>query len=199
MGFTDYFQLGLEHISDLKGYDHMVFIIAMCCIYKPSEWKKILILVTAFTIGHSLTLALAALDIIRINSEFIEFLIPLTICLTAIWNVLPKKEKPSSWFSWNYLIVLFFGLIHGLGFSNNFKMLIGREGNIVEPLFGFNVGVEIGQFMIVLVFMSIAYYFLERRKIKFKDWILFVSGMAFGISCILILESDWINEFIKQF
>lgn len=202
MGFNQFLELGLEHIADINGYDHILFIVVMCVMYQPKAWKKVLILVTAFTIGHSITLALAALKWIKVDQHFVEFLIPVTILLTAIWNLFPSKSDTENnskkWFSWNYLIVLFFGLIHGLGFSNYFGMLLGRNADITIPLLGFNIGVEIGQIGIVMVFMLIALVFLNIIKVKFEYWKKAVSLLAIFISIYLISQSDFISEIITQ-
>ena len=122
--FSTYLELGFDHILDMKGYDHILFVIVLCAVYKVSEWKKILILVTAFTVGHSVTLAMSALNVVSFKAEIIEFLIPLTILITALYNVLEKKKSHLN-INWNYVMALFFGFIHGLGFSNYFKALLG--------------------------------------------------------------------------
>ena len=116
--FDVYLKLGFQHILDLDGYDHILFIVALCAVYSIAHWKKVLILVTAFTIGHSVTLALSALDAVVFPSEIIEFLIPLTIFVTAVLNVVNKKENRRM-VRYNYLLALFFGFIHGLGFSSS--------------------------------------------------------------------------------
>ena len=187
--FSVYLQLGFEHISDFAGYDHMLFIITLCAFYPWREWKKILILVTAFTIGHSVTLALSALDIVKINQQLVETLIPITIFLTAIHNVISQgnsAQKKGARIS--YLIALFFGFIHGMGFSNFFKALTGGESIVLE-LFAFNVGLELGQLIIVATFF-ICYYILDRLfTIKHRDWNLFVSGAGAGTSLIMIIEA----------
>ena len=150
--FELYFNLGLQHIADLKGYDHILFILTLCAVYDLKEWKRVLILVTAFTIGHSLTLALATLDLIKMDTNLIEFLIPLTIFITAMANVLMRKQKVSFLLHYlKYSAALFFGLIHGLGFSNYLRSLLGSEKGLVLPLFSFNVGIEAGQILIVAV------------------------------------------------
>ncbi len=193
MNFYQYIELGWDHIADPDAYDHILFIVAMCAMYKPKDWKKLLILVTAFTIGHCLTLALSALNVFRLDASLVEFLIPVTIVITAIGNVLPKKEyENKGWFSWNYVLVLFFGLIHGMGFSNYFRMLIGKKGDIIMPLFGFNIGVEIGQIIIVGVFLILSYICLNVLNFKFQNWKTFISGTAFGVAMILIKDSDFI-------
>jgi len=152
--FELYFKLGLQHIADLKGYDHILFILTLCAVYSLKEWKRVLVLVTAFTIGHSLTLALATLDLIRVDGDLIEFLIPLTIFITALSNLLARKQKVNSRLYYlRYTAALFFGLIHGLGFSNYLRSLLGAEGGLVLPLFSFNVGIEVGQIIIVAIIM----------------------------------------------
>lgn len=186
--FSVYLQLGFEHISDLQGYDHLLFIITLCAFYSWKDWKRILILVTAFTIGHSITLALSALDIIRIDQQLVETLIPITIFLTAIHNVWVKQQGGNSRIHSNYWIALFFGFIHGMGFSNFFKALTGGESIIME-LFAFNVGLELGQLLIVGIFFLI-YFLLDKVfDIKHRDWNLFVSGAGAGTSLIMILEA----------
>jgi hypothetical protein len=188
--FRTFLDLGFDHILDPNGYDHILFIIALCAVYKISEWKKVAILVTAFTVGHSLTLALAALDIIRVNKDLIEFLIPVTILLTAIYNVVPKPNRESSkLIGMNYFIALFFGLIHGMGFSNFFRSTImpGQENELISQLFAFNIGVELGQLIIVGFILTASYLSLNILKIKQREWTLFISGAAAGVAIILMM------------
>ena len=150
--FELYFQIGLSHIADLHAYDHMLFVISLCALFQVKDWKKVLILVTAFTIGHSITLAMSVLDFIKVNSDVIETLIPITILLTSIYNILQsRKETKPKWMSFHYGIALFFGLIHGMGFANYLKALLGGSEGIGWPLFSFNVGIEIGQSGIVIL------------------------------------------------
>lgn len=189
--FTTYLQLGFEHISDVRGYDHMLFIITLCAVYKVTEWKKVLVLVTAFTIGHSITLAMSALDVVRVNADIIELLIPVTIFVTAIHNVTSYKSSGTTFgrSDWvHYAFALGFGFIHGMGFSNFFRALMGSEESIVLPLFAFNVGLEIGQILIVVVFFIVFAILGMVRKIRIHDWTLFISGAGAGVSLILIIE-----------
>ncbi|MBO9700100.1 MAG: HupE/UreJ family protein [Sporocytophaga sp.] len=158
--FSIYFQLGLEHISDFQGIDHIVFLMTLCAVYSASEWKKVTILVTAFTIGHSLSLALSALHIVSANSQLVEFLIPLTILCTAVTNIFYATKSIRN-NTFRYLIVLLFGVIHGLGFSNFFSALMGSNQSITFPLLAFNIGLEVGQMLIVCAFFSL--YFLLNR------------------------------------
>ena len=191
--FSIYLELGFQHISDPKAYDHIVFIIALCAIYRLNEWKKVAVLVTAFTIGHSITLALAAFEIITFPGALIEKLIPVTIILTCLYNVIDKRktaEKDTIFnrqLSINYLFALFFGLIHGMGFSNYFRSSYGDESSIVEPLFAFNVGLELGQLLIVSAILMVAYIVLDVFAAKQREWNLFVSGAAAGIAVTLLM------------
>lgn len=149
-------------------------------------------MVTAFTIGHSLTLILVSLDVITIPSKIIRFLIPLTIFITAFNNVLSKppalNETPVK-MSRNYFMALFFGLIHGMDFSNYFRALIMGTSSIVKPLFGFNIGIELGQLLVVLVITGIAFFFLNVVKVKHREWTLFISGAAAGMSILSMAEN----------
>lgn len=185
-----YIKLGFEHISDFAGYDHMLFLVALCAIYRIQQWKSILILVTAFTIGHSVTLVLSSLDILIIQSNIIEFLIPVTIFLTALNNVIVSNsiEKRSK-MNKNYIMALFFGFIHGMGFSNYFKALLMDSSSITLPLLGFNIGIELGQIIVVFFIVSVGYVFLNKFKVNHRDWNFFISGAAAGISLVFILEN----------
>ena len=188
--FEFYLKLGFEHISNFAGYDHMLFLIVLCAVYKIQQWKSILILVTAFTIGHSFTLILVSLDLFSISSRLIKFLIPLTIFITAFYNIISFKSFNNNLkMRRNYLVALFFGFIHGMDFSNYFKALIMDSSSIIVPLMGFNLGIEIGQLMIVFIIVSLAFIFLNVIGIKHREWNLFISGAAAGVSLISMLEN----------
>ncbi len=188
--FEFYLKLGFEHISNFAGYDHMLFLIVLCAVYKIQQWKSILILVTAFTIGHSFTLILVSLDLFSISSRLIKFLIPLTIFITAFYNIISFKSFNNNLkMRRNYLVALFFGFIHGMDFSNYFKALIMDSSSIIVPLMGFNLGIEIGQLMIVFIIVSVAFIFLNVIGIKHREWNLFISGAAAGVSLISMLEN----------
>ena len=187
--FEFYLKLGFEHIANLNGYDHILFLVVLCAVYQISQWRNILILVTAFTIGHSITLFIVSLDFFSIPSRIIKLLIPLTILITSLQNVINIKQiENSSRMGKNYFMALFFGLIHGMDFSNYFKALIMSPDEIVIPLLGFNIGIELGQLLIVLFIVLISFVFLNIIKIKHLKWNLFISGAAFGISLISIME-----------
>ncbi|WP_236978431.1 HupE/UreJ family protein [Membranihabitans maritimus] len=186
--FSVFFRLGWEHITDINGYDHLLFIITLCAFYTLQEWKNILILVTAFTLGHSVTLALSILDIVRISSSVIEFLIPVTIFLTAFYNVIQPSAKKGR-LQGNYAMALFFGLIHGMGFSNYLRALTSDSGELVSQLVAFNLGLEFGQILIVIVFFILYGVLKMIFALQHHDWKLFVSGAGAGVSLILIAET----------
>ena len=187
--FEFYLKLGFEHIANLNGYDHILFLVVLCAVYQISQWRNILILVTAFTIGHSITLFIVSLDFFSIPSRIIKLLIPVTILITSLQNVINIKQiENSSRMGKNYFMALFFGLIHGMDFSNYFKALIMSPDEIVIPLLGFNIGIELGQLLIVLFIVLISFIFLNIIKIKHLKWNLFISGAAFGMSLISIME-----------
>ncbi|MEM8528821.1 MAG: HupE/UreJ family protein [Bacteroidota bacterium] len=190
--FDFYIKLGFQHISNLAGYDHILFLVVLCAVYRIEQWRKILVLVTAFTIGHSVTLALAALDIFSIPSSIIKFLIPLTIFITAFHNVLSTPTtKTNAKMGRNYLMALFFGFIHGMDFSNYFKALLMDASAIVSPLLGFNIGIELGQLLIVFFIVGVAFLFLHVIGVKHREWNLFVSGAAAGMSLISMVENGF--------
>ena len=182
-----YLKLGFDHISDLKGYDHILFIIALCASYSISDWRRILILVTAFTLGHSFTLALSALHIVNLPTGLIEFLIPCTILCTALLNIWYKPVPSQTW-SPVYLLALFFGFIHGLGFASYFKALLGKEASIIGPLLGFNLGVELGQLCIVASILLLNFIFIRVGKISQRQWNIPVSVIAAAIALVMIFE-----------
>ncbi len=181
--FLFYLKLGWEHIVSADALDHQLFILALIAVYSYRDWKKILILVTAFTVGHSLTLILSVLDIFRISSGWIEFLIPLTIALTSADNIMMKNKK--SLMKMNYYLALVFGLIHGMGFANTARMMIASEQNIAVPLLGFNIGLELGQIVVVIIAMAVFYIVTELLKLPIKYWITGVSAIALVWSCYL--------------
>lgn len=185
--FPLYFELGWQHILDWQGYDHILFVTVLCGTYLLADWKKVLILVTAFTLGHSVTLALSVFNKILIPTNLIEFLIPVTIVITALYNIFNKRIVKSS-FSPIYIFALIFGLIHGLGFSNYLKSLIGQTNNVVAELLAFNVGLEFGQIVIVIGILMLSYLFVTVLKTQKREWNLFISAAIFGIALIMAIE-----------
>ncbi len=198
MNFGLYLNLGLEHITDPLGYDHILFILAMSANYMLREWKKLLILVTAFTIGHSLALAMAMLKIVPVNAAFIEFLIPLSIFITCLLNINKPLSNQISFLNinkgknlMNYFIILGFGLIHGLGFSNFLKETLVENESLFIPLLAFNLGLEIGQIFILGIFLIFNFIILEVLRKQPRDWSIFISGAIASLSFLMLLEKTW--------
>jgi len=185
--FLFYLNLGWEHIISLDALDHQLFVLALIAVYSFNDLKKILILVTAFTIGHSITLALSTFDIIRINSDWVEFLIPLTIVLASLNNIFIRNKKKSQ-NNANYYLALIFGLIHGMGFANTARVMIAKSQSIAVPLLGFNIGLELGQIAIVFGILIVLFILLKVFKVNQKDWVLFVSSGVFALSLKMTLE-----------
>ena len=192
--FGLYFNLGWQHICNWNGYDHIMFVAVLCGAYLLKDWRKVLILVTAFTIGHSITLALSVLSVIHINSSLIEFLIPVTIVITSLINVF-KKQRSTATMRVTYLLALFFGLIHGLGFSNYLKSLLGTSTNIIGQLFAFNLGLEFGQVLIVISTLIISYLCINFAKMNRRDWVMFLSSAIFGIALIMCIQRFGLIKF----
>jgi hypothetical protein len=186
--FWMYTQIGFDHIANLSGMDHILFVAALCIRYQLSDWKKWLILVTSFTIGHSVTLVLSVFNYLDFSTNWIEFLIPVTILITAISNMFVKQFSFNSKFPVIYFFALFFGLIHGLGFSFYLKSLLGLQQNIAPALLAFNVGLEIGQILIVMAILVISFIFVTLLKASRRDFILIVSGGILALSLQMAIE-----------
>ncbi len=184
--FQLYFSLGLDHITDPGGYDHALFLVTLSAVYQLRDWRRVILLATAFTLGHSLTLALTALGWRFIPAETVEVLIPITIILTALFNILNNpKRNISHW--WSYLIAASFGLIHGMGFAGYFvAMMSGMEDSILSLLFYFNLGIEAGQIAIILAFLGLTWVGISLIKIPARTWRVGVSSLG-GVMAVWLL------------
>lgn len=185
--FGFYFGWGWDHIMSWEALDHLLFIAALAAIYLIKDWKQVLVLITAFTIGHSLTLALSVLDIIRFNTRWVEFLIPCTIIITSITNLFQKKFTARS-VRINYLLALLFGLIHGMGFANTLRWTLAADQNLAGSLFGFNVGLEAGQIVVVLALLLITHTVVNIFQINRREWVIFLSAAVFSLSLKMAIE-----------
>ena len=185
--FGFYFKEGIYHITDWKGYDHILFVMALCLPYLLKDWKQILILITAFTIGHSITLALSVFNKIIISSTWVEFLIPVTICITALENM-AQKNTDKKHTRWRYISALVFGLIHGLGFSNYLKSMLGKDESIITQLLAFNIGLEAGQLFIVMLVVLLSFIAVQIINTQRREWTVFMSGGIFGLAFVMILQ-----------
>jgi|TARA_B100000768_G_scaffold73435_1_gene70372 hydrogenase/urease accessory protein HupE len=175
-------------VLDFFAYDHILFLIALAVVFNFNQWKKVLWLVTFFTIGHSITLALSAYGILKVRMDIIEFLIPLTIFITAAINVFTAKKSSTGKENINLIFALFFGLIHGLGFSNYFKMMVGKEEDKFFPLVEFALGIEASQIIIVLGILITGTIFQNFFKVSRRDWILVCSSIVIGFSIPMMIE-----------
>jgi hypothetical protein len=182
-----YFTTGWHHIISWGALDHILFIIALSAIYLIENWKQVLILVTAFTIGHSLTLALSVYDLIRMNERWVEFLIPFTIFATGVFNFMAKNYKPKS-LRLNYFLALFFGLIHGMGFANTIRFMLAKDQNIAIPLLSFNVGLEVGQIVVVAFILLLSFLLVNKLKLKRQWWVWGLSTCAIIISVNMMVD-----------
>lgn len=194
--FFSYLQLGFSHIADIEGYDHILFVTALAAMYTWHDRKRLLWLITAFTVGHSITLALSTLNIISFSSAIVEFLIPVTIFLTACANIAALRGGTTFPLQSlarervKYAMVLCFGFVHGMGFSTFLKSLLGKEASIVLPLFAFNVGLEIGQLLIVACILVLTFVMTRFVRLQRRDWSLVLSGAALGIALTLLVKNN---------
>ena len=186
--FYIWFTTGIEHIADWKAYDHILFLVALCCVYNALQWKNIIINITAFTIGHSFSLALSVLNFVNINGNLVEFLIPLTIVITCILNIVNSTNNQAINHKIVFILTILFGLIHGLGFSNLLKQMLGKEESILFPLFSFNLGIEIGQLLIVFLSLLLSYIFVSILKIKQSKYTNIISLIIFTIALFMAFE-----------
>ncbi len=184
--FGLYFELGVTHILDLQGIDHMVFILAIASTYRFTDWRKLLIMVTAFTVGHSVTLALAALDVFKVNEMLVETLIPITLIITALVNLGKTSQKVNR--TAVYGLILIFGLIHGLGFSNFFNALMDDRQEVVSSLFAFNLGIEAAQIAIVLALLVLSEIFDFIKPKAKKMRVIFINGGVFFLALQILLD-----------
>tara|TARA_B110001450_G_scaffold54668_1_gene51210 strand:- start:2615 stop:3196 length:582 start_codon:yes stop_codon:yes gene_type:complete len=190
--FKLYFELGLTHVLDINGYDHVLFLVVLAAPYLFSSWKKILFLVTVFTIGHTVSLVLSSYNVVSVNSKLVEFIIPVTIAFTAIFNIITSgKRIYSSKISLILLATLLFGVIHGLGFSNYFKMIVGNTDYKFIPMLEFALGVEVAQIIIVIVVLLLSTIAQNILNISKKYWVLILSSITLGL-VIPMLLSRWI-------
>lgn len=186
--FILYVKMGLNHVLDFSAYDHILFLIVLAVIFSFHQLKKVLWLITFFTIGHTITLALSAYGIVKIDVKIVEFLIPVTIFITGIFNIYNLNKTTKSKENLNLIFALFFGLIHGLGFSNYFRMMIGREEDKLMPLIEFALGIELAQVIIVLGILIIGSLLQSFFKVSKRDWVMVTSAIVIGFVIPMMIE-----------
>ena len=194
--FMLYLEIGLRHVLDIRAYDHILFLTALVVPYSFKDWKKLLILVSVFTLGHTLALIMAVFDVIKINASLVEFLIPITILCTAIYNLFNAgKGSGKSGISMAVSITLFFGIIHGLGFSNYFNsILAGAPSDKLLPLLEFALGIEAAQLIVVLVVLILSYIVQTFFRFSKRDWALVLSAFTIGVVLPMLIESEIWNR-----
>jgi hypothetical protein len=191
-----YLHLGFRHIADLRGYDHILFIAALTIAYRPGEWRRLVWLVTAFTVGHSITLALATLDLVRVNSHTVEVAIAGTIVVTSLLATATTARSEAGSTTpvsargqlLRYTLAAGFGLIHGLGFSTFLRSLLGDEQSLFVPLLSFNVGLEVGQLLIVLSVIVLGVGAERVLGLARRDWVLVMSGAIAAIGTTMVID-----------
>ena len=186
--FYIWFSTGFTHILDWNGYDHILYVMALCVAFTFKEWKKIIVLITAFTIGHSLTLAASVFDVIVINPSLIETFIPFTIMVTCVLNIYHIYKNHLMLKSIQYALALSFGFVHGMGFSYLLKSLLGRQESVFMPLISFNAGLEIGQLVIVLGMVLVSVFLFTFTKFKNKYWIFTLSLFVFLVALFIFIQ-----------
>ncbi|MCF6349830.1 MAG: HupE/UreJ family protein [Flavobacteriaceae bacterium] len=184
---TSYINQGFFHVLDLKALDHVLFFIALTVIFTFKDWKKALLLITYFTIGHTLTFGLSVFDFIFVKSKLVEFLIPITILIPLLINIY-KSLKKEMYSNTNIYFAFFFGLIHGLGFSSYFLMRIDDSEAKLIPLLKFALGIEIAQIIVVMAIVFLAYFFQNWLKVKKRNWVLIISIMLLFFILPMIIE-----------
>ncbi len=188
--FELYLGIGFYHILDVLGYDHILFVIVLCAAYTLNAWKKILWMITSFTLGHSITLFLASTGWVKVDPAFTELMIALTILFAALSNLFVQSEnylKPKK-LSLNYLFAGSAGLIHGLGFSGQISAVLRKDESVVPVLFAFNIGLELGQIIIVSVYVLITFITISLIGVRNRDWRFFLSSLIAGIALTLIFD-----------
>jgi len=185
--FQLWFSTGLTHILDLRGYDHILYVMALCALYTFREWKRLLLLVTAFTVGHSATLACSVLRLVSVPQVWVEILIPITIIITCIVNI-ANRHKPLTRFNLTYFLALFFGFIHGLGFSYLLRSMLGREDSVWLPLLSFNLGLEAGQIVIVMAMLIISVFLYRYTRVSKPMYATALSSVALLVAGYLLFN-----------
>ncbi len=191
--FAVYLRLGFEHLLDLQGYDHILFLAVLCAAYSLKRWRELLVLVTAFTIGHSVSLAVATMRLVRVDTGLVEFLIPVTIVATAVTNLVGlRREDPAEHRvaarPLRYALALVFGVVHGLGFSNFLRLALGEERSLFVPLLSFNVGLELAQIVVAVAVLAVGMLAVRALSLPERAWTLLLSVAAGGVAAAMAVQ-----------
>ncbi|MDU8886730.1 HupE/UreJ family protein [Yeosuana sp. MJ-SS3] len=187
-------QYGINHVLDINAYDHVLFLIVLSVPYVFKDWKRVLFLVTVFTLGHTLSLVLAAYDIVKISSQLVEFLIPITILIVALFNLFTaRKGAQKNKIGVLFFSTLFFGLIHGLGFAREFQLMVGKSESKLETLIEFALGIEIAQVIIVFIVLFLGYLIQTIFRFSKRDWIMVISAVVVGLVIPMVINSEFLS------
>ncbi|GGZ84343.1 HupE/UreJ family protein [Algibacter mikhailovii] len=187
-------EYGINHVLDINAYDHVLFLIVLTIPYLFKDWKRVLLLVSLFTLGHTLSLVLAAYNVVSVNASIVEFLIPVTIMFVALFNVFTAgKGAQRENVGVLFLSTLFFGLIHGLGFAREFHMLLGDTDNKLILLLEFALGIELAQIIIVFLVLFVGYVAQTVFRFSKRDWIMVISAVVVGLVIPMLLNSDFLS------
>ncbi len=189
-----YLRVGFHHIVDLRAWDHILFVAALTAAYGPRAWRRVAWLITAFTLGHSATLALATFDVVRVPGRIVEPLIAFTVVVTAGYAIRdqlrPARSAEAARADWwrRYGIAGSFGLIHGLGFASGLRTLLGAESSVTVPLLGFNLGLEGGQLLIVSAIFGLGVVANRWFGVSRRAWVFVLAGAAGGLGVTLLID-----------
>ncbi len=190
--FMFFIKEGFFHVLDWKAYDHILFLIVLCVIYTFDSLRRVFLLISLFTIGHTFSLILATYGVVSVKASVVEFLIPITIFITAWFNIFTvKKSSRDSGLNINLFFALFFGLIHGLGFSRGFKMLLGKEDDLLFPLLEFALGIECAQLIITFIILLLGFVFCSIFRFSKRDWVLVSSAIVVGLVIPMLMNSKF--------
>lgn len=189
--FWIFFKIGLNHVLDIQGYDHVLFLIALTVPYAFKDWTRVLILISIFTLGHTLALILSVFNIISVKANIVEFIIPITILITALYNLFTAgKTSKNTSITFIGFVTLFFGIIHGLAFSNYFKTILSGEAiDKLPKLLEFALGIEVAQVIVVIAVLLLSFVFKTLFRFNKRDFTLTMSAFVIGVVIPLIIES----------
>lgn len=187
-----YIKEGFYHVLDWKAYDHILFLIVLCVVYTFDSLKRVFLLISLFTIGHTFSLIMATYGVISVKASLVEFLIPITIFITAWYNIFTvKKSARNNGFSVNLFFAIFFGVIHGLGFSRGFQMLVGKSDDLLLPLLEFALGIECAQLIVTFIILLLGFIFCNLLRFSKRDWVLVSSAIVVGLVIPMLLNSKF--------
>ena len=188
--FWFYLELGFHHVMDPGAYDHVLFLVALAVPFSFKSWKRVVVLATLFTVAHCLSLAFSAYGLVNMNIGLIEFLIPITILATALFNVFYSKGPgPTGRMNVHVLATTFFGLIHGFGFSNYFNLLMAEEPDKLVPLIGFATGIEISQILVIFGVLLVAFAIQRLLGVKSRLFSSLISIIVALITIPLLIKA----------